>query len=184
MQDPHEHIQADAKNIFEEWSKDDSLKAGDLFVVGCSTSEVIGEHIGSAGSEDVASIVFEQLRVFREKTGVELIFQCCEHLNRALVMERRTLAGMNPPRDEVSVIPVPDAGGSMATYAYTHFDDAVVVETVQADAGIDIGDTLIGMQLKQVAVPIRFSQKSIGNAHVTAARTRPKLIGGKRAQHE
>lgn len=184
MQDIQEQIQTDIQNILQEWVESGHLHQGDVFVVGCSTSEVSGEHIGSAGSEDVASILFAQLKNFQEKTGVELIFQCCEHLNRALVMERRTLQKVNVPLEEVSVIPAPDAGGSMATYAFNHFQNAIVVETVQADAGMDIGDTLIGMQLKRVAVPIRFEQKTIGSAHVTTARTRPKLIGGKRAHYE
>lgn len=179
-----EQVRTDARHILHEWENSDYVQSGDLFVVGCSTSEMMGEHIGSSGSKELAAILFEQLNDFRQKTGVELIFQCCEHLNRALVMERTTFESANPPLEEVSVIPAPDAGGSMATYAFRHFRDAVVVETVQADAGIDIGDTLIGMQLKRVAVPVRFEQKNIGNAHVTAARTRPKLIGGKRAHYE
>ena len=183
MQHIHEQIRADVRGILQEWEESGYLHSEDLFVVGCSTSEIIGKHIGSAGSEDVASILFDELSAFREKTGVQLIFQCCEHLNRALVMEHKTFKGMNPRPEEVSVIPAPDAGGSMATHAFKHFENAVVIETIEADAGMDIGDTLIGMQLKRVAVPVRFGQQSIGNAHITAARTRPKLIGGKRAHY-
>lgn len=184
MQNIHDQIRTDVQSILREWIKTGHLHSGDLFVVGCSTSEVIGEHIGSAGSEDVAAILFEQFKVLKEETGVQLVFQCCEHLNRALVMERETFLAKTPSPGEVSVVPAPEAGGSMAAFAFNHFDDAVVVETVQGDAGMDIGDTLIGMQLKRVAVPLRFEQKTIGSAHVTAARTRPKLIGGKRAHYE
>lgn len=183
MQELQKQIQADLQTILKGWEQSGYLQKGDLFVVGASTSEMIGQHIGSAGSEDVAEVVFDSLKHFREQTGVQLVFQCCEHLNRALVMERETFENANPPLDEVSVIPAPDAGGSMATYAFREFDDAAVVETVKADAGIDIGDTLIGMQLKHVAVPIRFERDRVGSAHVTAARTRPKLIGGKRAHY-
>ncbi|MEA3321268.1 MAG: TIGR01440 family protein [Bacillota bacterium] len=158
------------------------LKKGQILVVGCSTSEVIGEKIGTAGTEGVAETLFAVLTEFREKTGVELAFQCCEHLNRALVVERET--ALNRGLDEVTVIPVRHAGGAMASYAYHKMNDAVMVEHIKADAGIDIGDTLIGMHLKHVAVPVRSSIKSIGNAHITMAKTRPKLIGGARATYE
>jgi len=184
MQNIHEQIRIDVDKLLKEWDESGHVHSGDLCVIGCSTSEIIGEDIGSAGSEELASILFEAFDTFREKTGIQLIFQCCEHLNRALVMERDTFETMTFPPVEVSVIPAPEAGGSMATYAYEHMHDAVVVETVQADIGMDIGDTLIGMQLKRVAVPVRFTQKTIGRARVTAARTRPKLIGGKRAHYD
>lgn len=179
-----EHIQSDVRQILREWEDSAFIHPGDLFVIGCSTSEMLGEHIGSAGSEELAEILFTAFDEFRRNTNVKLVFQCCEHLNRALVMERETLENAHQSLEEVSVIPAPDAGGSMATHAFKHFHDACVVESVQADAGMDIGDTLIGMQLKRVAVPVRFHQKYIGRAHVTSARTRPKLIGGKRAHYE
>lgn len=159
-----------------------ALKSGQLLVVGCSTSEVIGKKIGTAGTEDVAASLYEELNDFRDKTGVSLAFQGCEHINRSLVVERDTA---DKHRFElVSVVPIPSAGGQMASYAYRHFRDPVVVEFCRADAGIDIGDTLIGMHLKHVAVPVRSAVKQVGEAHITMAKTRPKLIGGIRAAYE
>lgn len=150
-----------------------------LFVIGCSTSEVIGKRIGTEGTLEVAEMIYNEMSAFQEKTGVGIAFQCCEHLNRALVLPREIAEERG--YDEVSVVPVRKAGGSMATYAYQQINDPVVVEHIQAEAGIDIGDTFIGMHLKHVAVPIRTSIKEIGYAHVTMAKTRPKLIGGERA---
>ncbi|WP_053361071.1 TIGR01440 family protein [Bacillus sp. FJAT-27251] len=169
-------------SILDEFRNQVNVSSKQLLVVGCSTSEVIGEKIGTAGSEEVAALIFRQLRKLREETGVQLAFQCCEHLNRALVVERQTAEGRN--LEEVSVIPVRKAGGAMATYAYNHMEDPAVVEFVKADAGIDIGSTLIGMHLKHVAVPVRVAQKTLGQAYVTLAMTRPKLIGGTRAVYE
>ncbi|WP_313893357.1 TIGR01440 family protein [Psychrobacillus sp.] len=155
------------------------LRENDIFVIGCSTSEIIGEKIGTAGGLEVAEVLFEPLYAFAERNRVHLAFQGCEHINRAITMERNAQTLYRLP--EVSVIPVARAGGSMSAYAYTKFHDPVVVEHVQARAGIDIGQTLIGMQLAPVAVPIRVSTKQIGEAIVTIAKTRPKLIGGERA---
>ncbi|TWG32066.1 uncharacterized protein (TIGR01440 family) [Geobacillus sp. C56-T2] len=155
------------------------LGRGDLVVIGCSTSEVLGERIGTAGSMDVAAMLFAELEAWRRDTGIALAFQCCEHLNRALVVERET--AKTHGLEIVSVVPVPKAGGAMAAYAYRQFADPVVVETIRADAGIDIGHTLIGMHLKPVAVPVRVPIKHVGSACVTLAKTRPKLIGGARA---
>ncbi|KKK37958.1 hypothetical protein WQ57_10745 [Mesobacillus campisalis] len=169
-------------SILDEFRNQVNFSSKQLLVVGCSTSEVIGEKIGTAGSEEVAALIFRQLGKLLEETGVQLAFQCCEHLNRALVVERQTAEGRN--LEEVSVIPVRKAGGAMATYAYNHMEDPVVVEFVKADAGIDIGSTLIGMHLKHVAVPVRVAQKNLGQAYVTLAMTRPKLIGGTRAVYE
>jgi len=168
--------------ILREFKEEVPLKKGDVFVVGCSTSEVIGKKIGTAGTMEVAAMIFRQLKKFSEETGVRLAFQCCEHLNRAVVVEREVAERKN--WEEVTVIPVPNAGGSMAAYAYEHMDDPVVVEYISADCGFDIGDTLIGMHLKHVAVPVRVSLNAIGSAHVTLAKTRPKLIGGARAVYE
>lgn len=153
-----------------------------LWVIGASTSEVQGHTIGQHGSEAVAAAIFRAATEVAAERGFELAFQCCEHLNRALVVQRRTaqMRGWEPVR----VVPVPAAGGSLAAYAFAHLEDAVVVEAIRADAGIDIGDTLIGMHLKPVAVPFRPSQRRVGQAHVTAAWTRPKLIGGPRAVYE
>jgi uncharacterized protein (TIGR01440 family) len=169
-------------SILTEFNEQVQLKKGQVLVVGCSTSEIIGQRIGTAGTDEVAEMVFRQLRELQGKTGIQLAFQCCEHLNRAIVVERETAE--KKQLDEVTVIPVRKAGGAMAAYAYKNLDDAMVVEFIKADAGIDIGDTLIGMQMNHVAVPVRVQQKSIGHAHVTLAKTRPKLIGGARAVYE
>ena len=155
---------------------------GRLLVVGCSTSEVIGQRIGTSGTMEVAKAIFEALSAFSEQKGAYLAIQGCEHINRALMMERKTADRFG--LDEVSVVPVRHAGGALAAYAYLHFEDGVAVEHIKADAGIDIGDTMIGMHLKHVAVPLRSSVKKVGQAHVTFAMTRPKLIGGPRAQYD
>jgi uncharacterized protein (TIGR01440 family) len=170
------------QTILNDFSEQVVLTDKHTLVVGCSTSEVIGKKIGTAGTNEVAELIFSSLRSYGDKTGVALAFQCCEHLNRALVVERATADKKG--WDEVSVVPVRQAGGAMATYAFNQFSDPVVVEFIQADAGIDIGDTFIGMHLKHVAVPIRASITELGSAHVTLARTRPKLIGGARAIYE
>lgn len=151
-----------------------------IIVIGCSTSEVAGRHIGTSGSEAVAASLYEGIRSAREQSPFYPAFQCCEHLNRALVIERELLDRM-PLLEPVSVIPVAKAGGSMAAYAYRTMQDPVVVETIRADAAIDIGGTLIGMHLKPVAVPFRTAVRTIGQATLQAAYTRPKLIGGVRA---
>ncbi|WP_243291976.1 TIGR01440 family protein [Bacillus sp. FJAT-47783] len=169
-------------SILQEFKQQVSFRQGQLFVIGCSTSEVIGERIGTAGANTIAEMIYNELFQFHKETGVDLAFQCCEHLNRALVIERE-VAEKNK-FELVSVVPVPKAGGSMAAYAFEQMKDPVVVEFIKADAGMDIGDTLIGMHLKHVAVPVRCSRNTIGHAHVTLATTRPKLIGGARAQYE
>jgi uncharacterized protein (TIGR01440 family) len=168
--------------VLTQFREQADLQKGSLLVIGCSTSEVIGEKIGTAGTLDVAQMVFRQLKKLAQETGVEVAFQCCEHLNRALVVERTTASVRK--LEEVAVIPVRTAGGAMATHAFEQFQDAVVIEFLKADAGIDIGHTLIGMHLKHVAVPVRIKQKTIGHAHITLAKTRPKLIGGARAVYE
>lgn len=170
------------ESILTEFSDQVAFKPGQLIVVGCSTSEVLGEKIGTSGTFEVAEMIYRSLGNWQQKTGVQLAFQCCEHLNRALVVERQIAEARN--LDEVSVIPVRHAGGAMATYAFGKMNDPVVVEFIKADAGIDIGNTLIGMHLKHVAVPVRVKQKLVGQAHVTLAKTRPKLIGGARAVYE
>ncbi|MGD6842268.1 TIGR01440 family protein [Bacillus infantis] len=177
-----EEIQTELREILDEFGGQVAINENSVLVVGCSTSEVIGKRIGTSGTDEAAAILFEELEKFAERTGARLAFQCCEHLNRALVVERQTAEQKN--LEEVSVVPVRQAGGAMASYAYRKFKDPAVVEFIKADAGIDIGDTLIGMHLKHVAVPIRTKQKSIGSAHVTLASTRPKLIGGSRAVYE
>lgn len=155
------------------------LSAGHILVVGCSTSEVQGVRIGCGGSAEVAQTILSALREICTAKGIALAIQCCEHLNRALVVERSLL--QRCALEQVTVIPVPQAGGALAAQAMQDFEDPVVVEHIQADAGLDIGNTLIGMQLKHVAVPLRLAQKQIGQAMLVAAYTRPKLIGGVRA---
>jgi len=159
-----------------------NLSPGQILVVGCSTSEVLGSKIGSAGSTDVAQAILGSLRQVCTQDGIHLAVQCCEHLNRALVME--TKAAQAYHLNEVMVVPVPKAGGALGAQAMGDFEQPVVVEAIQAHAGLDIGNTLIGMHLKAVAVPVRLAQKNIGQALVIAARTRPKLIGGSRAVYE
>ncbi|EGO64039.1 TIGR01440 family protein [Acetonema longum] len=155
------------------------LEPGQILVVGCSTSEVRGEKIGTAGSDQVAASILDNLITACRERGLFLAIQCCEHLNRALVVEKDILS--HYPLEPVSVVPVPHAGGALAAQAIKCFRQPVVVETIQAHAGLDIGSTLIGMHLKRVAVPLRLTEKYLGQAYVTAAKTRPKLIGGARA---
>ena len=175
------------KGIYEEASlcvneiiEKAKLGQGDILVVGCSTSEIVGSKIGTNSAPDVAKEVFGALYKCAKERGVYLAVQCCEHLNRAIVTERAAL----PNAERVNVVPQPKAGGSMATVAYAAFDDPIVVEEIKADAGIDIGFTLIGMHLKKVAVPVRLENNKIGEATVLAARTRPKFIGGIRAVYD
>lgn len=171
--------QGQLEQLLAELEERIEIKPCTLFVVGCSTSEVIGKKIGTAGAREVAEALFGPLEDFARRKSVYLAFQGCEHINRALTMGRETAEKFQ--LEEVSVIPVASAGGSMSAYAYEQFHDPVVVEHVRAHAGIDIGQTLIGMHLKEVAVPVRTSIKFIGEAIVTTATTRPKLIGGRRA---
>ncbi|MGM9925587.1 MAG: TIGR01440 family protein [Bacillus sp. (in: firmicutes)] len=149
------------------------------FVVGCSTSEVVGERIGTAGTIEVAETIFRTMSQFADQHNIAIAFQCCEHLNRALVVERATMERFG--YEEISAVPVRSAGGALATVAYQHLNEAVLVEQIRADGGIDIGDTFIGMHLKPVAVPVRSSVRQVGGAHLTMALSRPKLIGGARA---
>ena len=174
------NLYAQARAVMEELGQKANLHPGALIVVGCSTSEIIGSKIGTNSSPDTAKIVFEGLYDYAKEQGWQLAFQCCEHLNRAIVVEREAV----PFAETVNVVPQPKAGGSMATRAYATFRQPVVVEQIRADAGIDIGFTLIGMHLKQVAVPLRLEHNRIGEAMVLAARTRPKFIGGIRAVYD
>ncbi|MEK4201792.1 TIGR01440 family protein [Cytobacillus sp. FSL K6-0265] len=177
-----EELKQQWRNILTEFTQQVSLHGDKLIVIGCSTSEVMSNRIGTAGSVDVAEIIFSELMNLQKQTNVQIAFQCCEHLNRAIVLERASARKDN--LEEVSVVPIRKAGGAMATYAFQHLNDPVVVEHIKADAGIDIGDTFIGMHLKHVVVPIRISLNELGGAHVTLATTRPKLIGGERAIYQ
>jgi uncharacterized protein (TIGR01440 family) len=156
------------------------LKPGMTVVVGCSTSEVLGDKIGTNSNPDVAGEIFRALWDCAKAKELFLAIQCCEHLNRAIVTERRAA----PYAQGVNVVPQPKAGGSLAAKAYQGFSSPVVLEEIRADAGLDIGFTLIGMHLKQVAVPLRLAHNKIGQATVIAARTRPKFIGGARAVYD
>ena len=158
------------------------LKPGDIFVVGCSSSEIVGGHIGKASSLEAAQAVFDGIYPLLEEKGVYLAAQCCEHLNRALIIEADCAEKYG--YDPVSVRPQPKAGGSFATTAWERFRHPVAVEQIRAHAGLDIGGTLIGMHLRPVAVPVRLSLDHIGQAILLCARTRPKFIGGSRAVYE
>ena len=172
-------IRSDAARIAREVAETANLGPSSILVIGASTSEITGQHIGTSGTLDIALELVEGIREVQQEFGFQLAFQCCEHLNRALVIERETLDRYR--LDEVAAVPVPKAGGSMAAYAYSTMSAPCLAETIEAHAGIDIGETLIGMHLKRVAVPYRPALRFLGAARVTAARTRPKLIGGERA---
>ena len=156
------------------------LKSGNILVVGCSSSEIAGQKIGTFSNIDVAKAVFNGIYDALNEKDIYLAAQCCEHLNRAIIIERKAVIN----QDIVNVVPMIKAGGSFATTAYNSFNEPVAVEMIKADAGLDIGGTLIGMHLKHVAVPVRLSVKSIGQAPLLAARTRPKFIGGIRANYD
>lgn len=158
------------------------LNPGDMLVVGCSTSEVAGERIGSFSSPELGKALFYGVYRAAKESGVYLAAQCCEHLNRALILEKE--AAERYGYEEVNVVPQPKAGGSFATAAYQAWKMPTVVEHIRAHAGMDIGDTLIGMHLKDVAVPVRLSVGTIGSAHLVCARTRRKYIGGSRAFYD
>lgn len=174
-----EQIEQDLKTALQQLLERKKLTPKDVLVIGVSTSEVAGEQIGKAGNMEIAAAIYRGITSVQQQHGFMLAFQCCEHLNRALVVERSTLEAKGLV--EVTAVPIPSAGGSMATYAYRQFQDPVLAESIQADAGVDIGDTFIGMHLKPVVVPVRTTVHQIGFAHVTYAITRPKLIGGERA---
>mgnify|MGYP005797657363 CR=1 FL=1 len=176
-----EIIRSESRQAVMELIESAGLKAGDLMVIGCSSSEILGERIGRGSNPMAAQAVFDGVYPVLERYGIELAAQCCEHLNRALILERETAVKRLLPI--VNVVPMPKAGGSFATAVYEGLKNPVAVEELRADAGMDIGDTLIGMHLKQVAVPVRVSVKRIGRANLVCARTRPKYIGGERAQY-
>lgn len=178
----YEKIKNDAASAICELLKVADLKAGDMFVVGCSSSEIKGGHIGKDSDIDAASAAFEGIYPQLCENGIYLCAQCCEHLNRAIIMERECAEKYG--YEIVCVVPRPKAGGSFATKAFYSFKDPVAVEHIKAHAGIDIGGTLIGMHLRDVAVPVRLSVTKIGEASILCAKTRPKYIGGERAGYE
>lgn len=176
------NIISQAKLAVLELIEKAKLKEGDLLVVGCSSSEVVGSEIGHGSSLEAAEAVFEGVYDVLKEKGIYLAAQCCEHLNRALIIEKEYADRHS--LEVVNVVPQPKAGGSFATTCYKSFESPVAVEFIKADAGMDIGSTLIGMHLKHVAVPLRLSIDKIGCANVTFARTRPKCIGGIRAIYD
>ena len=177
-----QEIQSQAARAASELLAAANLRPGDIFVVGCSSSEIVGGHIGKASSLEAAQAVFDGIHPLLEERGLCLAAQCCEHLNRALIIESD--CAVRYGYDPVSVRPQPKAGGSFATTAWERFRHPVAVEHIRAHAGLDIGGTLIGMHLRPVAVPVRLSLDHIGQAILLCARTRPKFIGGSRACYE
>lgn len=178
MQEIFNQAQLVAKELVEKAE----VKSGDIVVIGCSTSEVIGERIGTSGTVEVAQQIFDGLNsIFAEK-GIYIAAQCCEHLNRAIIIESEKADKLG--LEKVCVVPHPRAGGSFATAAWHTMKNPAAVEEIKADAGIDIGFTLIGMHLKRVAVPLRLENNTIGKAKLNAAKTRAKYIGGERAKYE
>lgn len=176
-------IRRELIQALDEFFPTAKLAKHSLLVVGCSTSEVLGEKIGSHGSEETAHVLFDTINDFCREHSLFLAAQCCEHLNRALVLEKDCYDALNLT-SRINVVPMPHAGGSFAAAAYRSFAEPYVCEHIRADAGIDIGDTFIGMHLKEVAVPVRVSISSIGSAHLTLARTRLRYIGGPRAVYD
>ena len=176
-----EEIRRQVREALSELLDKAGLRPGALVVIGCSSSEILGETIGKGSSPETGCAVAEEALALLRERGFALAAQCCEHLNRALIVERETAERFG--YEIVCVRPRPKAGGSFATAVYERMRDPVAVEHVRADAGLDIGGTLIGMHLKDVAVPVRLSVKKIGEALLLAARTRPKLIGGARAEY-
>ncbi len=178
----YEELTRQAKTALLEILESAHLSPGDLFIVGCSTSEVAGEHIGKGSNLDIAQALYAGIAPVLAERNIFLAAQCCEHLNRAVILEKEAAEkfGYEP----VNVVPQPKAGGSFATTCYENMSAPVAVEAVSAHAGLDIGGTLIGMHLKNVAVPLRISLDTIGKARILCARTRPKFVGGVRAQYD
>ena len=176
-----EEIKRQAESAILELLSTANLGPGDLLVIGCSSSEIVGERIGKGSSMEAAEAVYAGIAPVLRDHGILLAAQCCEHLNRALIVERSTAGKFG--YESVNVRPWAHAGGAFATTVWENMEHPVAVEHVRASAGMDIGDTLIGMHLKEVAVPVRLSVKRIGQANLVCARTRPKFIGGERAHY-
>ena len=176
-----DRIASDLKTALKDFLAKVNLNKGDIVIIGCSTSEIKGDAIGTASSTEIAERLYPVIKEELDKAGLFAAFQGCEHINRAITIEQQCQDRYG--FEKVTVVPHETAGGAMAATAYRNMDNPVVVEEITADAGIDIGDTFIGMHLKKVAVPVRLSVDQIGTAHLTAAKTRPKLIGGPRAHY-
>lgn len=177
-----EQIRKDTASAVRELMDAGGLAEGNIVVIGCSTSEVKGSQIGKDSAEDIGRAIIEEARRLLHEKGIYLAVQCCEHLNRALVVEREL--ARRERLEIVSVVPKLHAGGAASMAAYALAEDPVMVEHITAKAGLDIGDTSIGMHVKFVQVPVRLQIKEIGKAHLTALRSRPKLIGGERAEYQ
>lgn len=177
----YEQIRDEAAKAVNELLEQAHLHAGDILIIGCSSSEIKGARIGKGSDIDAAKAVYDGIYPILKERGIFLAAQCCEHLNRAVIVEK---AALLPGTEIVNVVPQLHAGGSFAVTVYNNAEHPVAVEEIKADAGMDIGDTLIGMHLRKVAVPVRISVKQIGEAHLTCARTRPKFIGGSRAVYD
>ena len=175
-----EQVERDSAQAARQLAEAAHLRRGQIVVIGCSTSEVVGRQVGSWSTPEVADAIFRGLNNVFAPMGIYMAAQCCEHLNRALIVEHEAVPGA----EIVNVVPQPKAGSSFATAAYHAFRHPVALEEIRADAGLDIGGTLIGMHLKKVAVPVRLEQNHIGQAILLAARTRPKFIGGDRAVYD
>ena len=174
------NVREDAKAAAQQICEAAKLQKGQILVVGCSTSEVTGHKVGSYSSPELGQAIYEGIQEVLAPKGIYLAAQCCEHLNRAIIVEAEAV----PFASICNVVPQPKAGGSFATACYHGFRHPVALEGIQADAGLDIGGTLIGMHLKHVAVPVRLEQKHVGEAVLLAARVRPKFIGGERAGYD
>ena len=175
-----QQIRSDAAAAAAQLVEAAHLRAGQIVVIGCSSSEAVGHQVGSWSTPEVGQAIYDGLQSVFAPAGIYMAAQCCEHLNRALIVEREAV----PYAEIVNVVPQPKAGGSFATACYQNFAHPVALEELRADAGLDIGGTLIGMHLKKVAVPVRLAQKTIGEAMLLAARVRPKFIGGERAYYD
>ena len=182
MKDAFVRLKNDLQRLTDDLYALGFFTSGKVLIIGCSTSETIGEHIGKNSSDEAAEIIYRHFTGITNKEKIHLLFQGCEHINRSLTTSRHTMEALN--LEEVTVVPYKEAGGSLSELAYKELSDPVVVESVIADCGIDIGQTLIGMHLKHVAIPVRTSVKTVGEAVVTIATTRPKLVGGPRAHYK
>lgn len=176
----YEEIKSALRCAAEELCENAKLKKGDIVAIGCSTSEVMGERIGTSSVAELGKAIYAALAEVFDAKGIYIAAQCCEHLNRALIVEREAVPGSYV----CNAVPQPKAGGSFATAAYAAMRDPVAVEEISADAGMDIGDTLIGMHVRPVVVPCRLTVKNIGSAHLVCARSRAKFIGGERANYD
>ncbi len=181
----YELVKAQARQAVTEILEGARLKKGSIFVIGCSSSEILGDQIGTATSMEAAEAVYDGIIPVLRENGILAAAQCCEPFTRALVVERSTMEKFG--FEQVNAIPQPNhAGGALGTVCYQKFDDPVLVEDIgaRADAGIDIGGTMIGMHMHSVVVPMRISLRKIGEASIICARHRPKYVGGKRAIYD